>query len=104
VLRETPCMFKYALTILHQLSKASGSRSSLVPENIGGVGIFMLSLDAAGPAGASAAGAALPSGAGPASSPILLPPGVESLGLGGSNAGLVDGPGNTGYPSGGFVE
>src|SRR5437588_10138399 len=94
-------MFRYALTVLHQLSKASGSRSSLVPENIGGVGIFMLSLGAAGPVGASAAGAASPSGAGPASSPILLPPGVESLGLGGSNAGLVDGPGDSGNPPGG---
>lgn len=97
-------MFRYALTVLHQLSKASGSRSSLVPENIGGVGIFMLSLGAAGPAGAGAAGAASPSGAGPASSPILLPPGVESLGLGGSNAGLVDGPGDSGNPPGGVED
>ena len=64
----------------------------------------MLSLGAAGPAGAGAAGAASPSGAGPASSPILLPPGVESLGLGGSNAGLVDGPGDSGNPPGGVED
>src|SRR5437899_3083181 len=93
-------MFRYALTVLHQLSKASGSRYSLIPQNMGGVGIFMLSLGAAGPAGAGAAGAASPSGTGPASSPILLPPGVESLGLGGSNAGLVDGLGDSGNPPG----
>ena len=97
-------MFRYALTVLHQLSKASGSRSSLVPENIDGDGILMLSLAAAGPAGAGAAGAASPSGALPSSSPILLPPGVESLGLGGSNAGLEEGPGDTGYPPGGVKD
>src|SRR5205807_7418419 len=97
-------MFRYALTILHQLSKASGSRSSLVPENICGVGIFMLSLGAASPAGAGAAGVAEPSGASPPSSPILLPPRVESLGLGGSNAGLLDGPGDTGNPPGGVED
>src|SRR5207302_6738422 len=98
-------MFRYALTVLHQLSKASGSRSSLVPENMCGVGIFMLSLGAAGPAGAgatSAAGAAgaAPPRAAPPSSPILLPPGVESLGLGGSTAGLVEGPGDAGNAPG----
>src|SRR5437899_9784796 len=97
-------MFRYAMTFLHQLSKASGSTSSFDLENMGGVGIFMLSLGAAGPAGAGAAGAASPSGAGPASSPILLPPGVESLGLGGSNAGLVDGPGDSGNPPGGVED
>ena len=97
-------MLKYALTVLHQLSKASGSRSSFVPENIGGVGIFMLSLAAAGPAGAGAAGAASPSGALPSWSPILLPPGVASLGLGGLNAGLVEGPSDTGYPPDGVED
>src|SRR5437879_12306962 len=90
-------MFRYALTVLHQLSKASGSRSSLVPENIGGVGIFMLSLGAAGPAGAGIADAASPSGAGAASSPILLPLGLAQLGLGGTNAGVVDGSGDRGH-------
>src|SRR5207253_3356831 len=33
-----------------------------------------------------------------------LPPGVESLGLGGSNAGLVDGPGDSGNPPGGVED
>src|SRR5207237_7641457 len=97
-------MFRYALTVLHQLSKASGSRSSLVPENICGVGIFMLSLGATSPAGTGAAGVAEPSGAAPPSSPILLPPGVASLGLGGSNAGLLGGSGGTGHEPGGVED
>ena len=97
-------MFRYALTVLHQLSKASGSRSSLVPENICGIGIFMLSLGTASPAGAGVAGAAEPSSAAPPSSPILLPFGVESLELGGSNTGLLDGPGDIRNPPGGVED